>query len=529
MDDELSCSNIGGRKGRIIRDHLFLVYGIINDVMNGSSPPIDMQAVDIYKCFDEMWYSETHNDMYDAKVQDNKFSLIAKMDEKAEVVVKTPCGLTEEFTVNRSIMQGSVFGPIKSTVTIDTLGRDCEKYNQGLFKYKGVLSILPLALIDDCLGISKCGADAVEMNAILNTKIISKKLRLSAKKCHHLHFSKNKTNCYSNLKADDIEMKKSTECSYLGDILCSDGSIDATIESRRQKGIGIVNQITGMVNGLSLGHHFYRISFIMRETMLLNGYLTNSEVWYPIKDNQIEILEDIDLMLIRKLVNGHSKAPKEAFFMEAGLVPVRFVMMKRRMMYLHNLLSKQRTELIRNFYEVQKDIRTKHDWYELAQQNKAELKIAQSDEQISEMKEEQFRNLVTKAVAWRAMDYLNTIALGHSKSKPLIKQSLAREKYFLDNRFSKSEIELLLALRSRMIPTIKNNFSSQYKNNLDCNLCHVKVCSQEHLLHCIELTKHVQVPSDIDYSDLFRNTDKQLKIIKVFRQLLIMRELLIEE
>ena len=181
MDDELSCSNIGGRKGRNIRDHLFLVYGIINDVMNGSSPPIDMQAVDIYKCFDEMWYSETHNDMYDAKVQDNKFSLIAKMDEKAEVVVKTPCGLTEEFTVNRSIMQGSVFGPIKSTVTIDTLGRDCEKYNQGLFKYKGVLSILPLALIDDCLGISKCGADAVEMNAILNTKIISKKLRLSAK------------------------------------------------------------------------------------------------------------------------------------------------------------------------------------------------------------------------------------------------------------------------------------------------------------------------------------------------------------
>ena len=43
------------------------------------------------------------------------------MDEKTEVVVKTPCGLTDEFTVNRSIMQGSVFGPIKSTVTRDTL------------------------------------------------------------------------------------------------------------------------------------------------------------------------------------------------------------------------------------------------------------------------------------------------------------------------------------------------------------------------------------------------------------------------
>ena len=67
------------------------------------------------------------------------------------------------------------------------------------------------------------------------------------------------------------------------------------------------------------------------------------------------------------------------------------------------------------------------------------------------MKEEQFRNSVTKAIAWRAMDYLNIIALGHTKAKPLIKQSLAREKYFLDYRFSKSEIELLLALRTRMV------------------------------------------------------------------------------
>jgi hypothetical protein len=71
-------------------------------------------------------------------------------------------------------MQGSVFGPIKSTIQIDTLGRDCQKYNQWMFKYKNVLSIVPLALIDDCLGISRCGTDAVELNAILNAKIISK-------------------------------------------------------------------------------------------------------------------------------------------------------------------------------------------------------------------------------------------------------------------------------------------------------------------------------------------------------------------
>ena len=397
--------------------------------------------------------------------------------------------------------------------------KDCEKY-------KNVLSIVPLALIDDCLGISRCGADAIEMNAILNTKIISKKLRLSAAKCNHLHFSKKSSSCYSNLKVDNLEMKKSEECSYLGDILSSNGSIDATIESRRQKEIGIVNQITGMVSGLSLGHYFFQISFLLRESMLLNGYLTNSEVWYPINTNQIDILEDIDLMLIRKLVKGHSKAPKEAYFMEAGLLPVRFVVMKRRMMYLHNLVTKSTSELIRNVYEVQKNIHTKHDWYNLVQENKAELNIMKTDDEISRMSQVQFRVLVTKSVEKKAMDYLNTIALSHSKSKPLIKQNLFREKYFLDERFSKSEIELLLALRTRMISDVKNNFSTRYGNNLACDLCHVQICSQEHLLNCTELGKHVEVPKDIDYSDIFKSEDIQLKIVKVFKKLLRVREML---
>ena len=54
IDKELSYSNIGGRKGRNIRDHLFVVYSVMNDVINGSSPPVDIQSIDIHKCFDEM-------------------------------------------------------------------------------------------------------------------------------------------------------------------------------------------------------------------------------------------------------------------------------------------------------------------------------------------------------------------------------------------------------------------------------------------------------------------------------------------
>ena len=44
IDKNFSFSNIGGRRGRNIRDHLLVIYGIINDVKNGKADAIDVQG-----------------------------------------------------------------------------------------------------------------------------------------------------------------------------------------------------------------------------------------------------------------------------------------------------------------------------------------------------------------------------------------------------------------------------------------------------------------------------------------------------
>ena len=428
-----------------------------------------------------MWYEDTHNDVYDVKIRNDKFALIAKLDEVANVIVKTPLGPTDEFTLDKLIMQGSVFGPIKATTQIGTLGSDCENYNQGMFLYKNVLNIVPLSFIDDCLGFSYCGAKTVELNAIMNTKITSKKLRLSQEKCNHMHFSKSSSRCYTNLKVENADMKKTTESSYLGDLLNTNGSVDATIEQRRQKGVGICSQITGIVNGLSLGNFYFKIAFFLRESMLINGILTNSEVWYPLKDSQLDILQNIDLMLIRKLINGHSKTAKEGFYLETGLLPPKFIVMKRRLMYLHTILKRADNEITKQLYGVQKAIRTKDDWYRIVLENKKELKILHSDDEIANMSKDMFRTLVKKSVESRALSYLNSIAATHSKSEDLIKNKFERESYFDDCNFSKSETELLFALRTRTVRNIKKNFPSQFNDNIACQLCYLHVDCQQHL------------------------------------------------
>ena len=90
VDANMSCSNIGARKNRNIRDHLFVINGIINDTMNNKKcENIDVQIYDVAKCFDKLEYINTATDLYNAGVQDDKFVTIANSNSICEVAVKT--------------------------------------------------------------------------------------------------------------------------------------------------------------------------------------------------------------------------------------------------------------------------------------------------------------------------------------------------------------------------------------------------------------------------------------------------------
>ena len=529
LDENMSDSNVGGRRGRNIRDNLFIIYAIINDVKNGEAKPICMQTLDIYKCFDEMDFDESHNGLYDVGLQNNLFKLVAKLDDKCTVKVKTPCGSTDSFNLERLVMQGSVFGPLKCSVQIDTLGRDMLRQNNCLYSYKNIVDITALAMVDDVCSVNECHADSVEANATINVKMELKKLRLSKDKCYQIHVDKNKadTDCKTKLKVHEAEMKKESFGSYLGDIISSDGTIDLTVENRRQKGVGICSQITGMINNLSLGFYYFKIALNMRESMLVNGILTNSEVWYLVREKYLETLEEIDQMLLRKVFKAHSKTAIEAFYLEAGVIPLRFIIAKRRLMYLWTILRRPSNEMLGKVYRVQNIVKTPGDWANKVKEDLLEYGIVLADIDIKELSHFKYRKLVNENVEKAAHKYLSIKAAKHSKSENIMKSEKVKEKYLDDKRFTLSETHLLFQLRTRMI-SVKMNFPSILKDDVACRLCKdsVKIESKAHLLDCTEILKHVDVPNNIKHEDIFKDTDKQLAATKVFKKIIRQREIL---
>ena len=523
----MSCSNVGGRKNRNIRDHLFTLYAVINDVINGNGASIDAHLYDVIKCFDEMWYQETFNDLWNVQVQDDKFALLSKLDGHCKIVVKTPCGVTDMFEMQKIILQGSVFGPIKCSVQMDTLGKDALQTGKGIYKYKDAVDIPSLAMIDDVLGISTCGDASIELNAMINAKMESKKLRLSADKCCKIHVCKKILMCTQILKVHDENMKNKSQATYLGDVISEDGSLDGTIAQRGQKSEGIITQISSILSSVYLGSFHFDIAMVLRDAQFVNSIMTNSEIWHNVKLHHVQSLEKYDLSLLRKIMNAHSKTASEAFFFELGRLPLRFILSKRRLMYLWHVLHRDTEEIIWKIYEAQKIKSSKGDWFELLKNERENNCILQTDEEIASMSKERFRRIVDEKVGIGAVKYLNNLAEPHSKSDLIVTDTFEKKLYFSDRRFSKEDVQLLFALRTRMIDC-KTNFRMQFNNDLSCRICKIDDSeeNEEHILVC-PILNDTQT-ADVQFTDVFGEVDAQFNVVQIYKKVLRRREAYID-
>ena len=80
VDQNMSDSNVGARKSKNIGNHIFVLNGVINEVINNKNLSVDISILDYRQCFDSMWLSESVNDLWEAGIKDNNLALIYKMN-----------------------------------------------------------------------------------------------------------------------------------------------------------------------------------------------------------------------------------------------------------------------------------------------------------------------------------------------------------------------------------------------------------------------------------------------------------------
>ena len=138
-------------------------------------------------------------------------------------------------------------------------------------------------------------------------------------------------------------MENSTQERYLGYIVHSSGTNKPNIDKRKSRGYGITSEILAIVNEIPLAHWKIQAGLSLRQAMLVNGILFNSEAWHGVTKKDIITLEKVDEALLRGLLQAHSKIPLEALFLETKAVPLRYILASCRIMYLYNILQKDKS------------------------------------------------------------------------------------------------------------------------------------------------------------------------------------------
>ena len=113
--------------------------------------------------------------------------------------------------------QGDLFAPLQAAVQVDSMTRKLEEQDRAreedgetglLYKYKGMVSIPSLGLMDDNLTVSEAGFRAEEINIFMNENSATKLLQFNTKKCKYLRMGNLKeTSLPNKLEVDSWEMK----------------------------------------------------------------------------------------------------------------------------------------------------------------------------------------------------------------------------------------------------------------------------------------------------------------------------------
>ena len=294
------------------------------------------------------------------------------------------------------------------------------------------------------------------MNTTINTFMELEKLTLSKKKCHKIHVGKHHREC-SELYVHGDVMSESKSEKYLGDIVHSSGSNKPNLANRLSRAWGKVSEILAIVKEAPLGHHRIMSGLIVRKAMLHSTMLCNSEAWHSFNLSQVKAFEQIDEALIRGLVIGHSKIAIPALYLETALIPVRYILACRRILYLHTILARDPEELIFKVYQAQKQDPVAGDFCELVGNDSKLLNLQISEDGLKKMSRYDLKGLVKAKARKEAFSYLIQIKASKSKMDNIVYLNNFKTLQYIQS-MTREQASLLLALRTRTVRGIRSDF-----------------------------------------------------------------------
>ena len=96
--------------------------------------------------------------------------------------------------------------------------------------------------------------------------------------------------------------------------------------------------------------------------MLISVLTTNLEVSFNLSVKDLKLLSDVDSKLLRAAMKTSARSSSILLLLELGLCSVEYILKKKRLGYLHHLLTVEGSPLVKQVFQQQVKTQTAGDW-----------------------------------------------------------------------------------------------------------------------------------------------------------------------
>ena len=301
---------------------------------------------DTKKCFDSLWLKDCMNSLWDLDVKADILCLIYLMNIKATVTIKTPLGDTDPLFLSNFVKQGTVLGPVLNNCSLNKLSTDSIGYNFGSVQIKS------MEFVDDLADTNRDKQSALASNAVLQAIQHEKRLTFSAEKCELLKIN-SKDDTY--LKVNGRNMKQVDVACHLGDHFNRQGNNSDLREERVTKAKGTIIELCSLCKGINIENKQIESMLLLYKTVFISRLTYNCEAWSNLTPKDYLTLQASQLTYLRNVLKDSKATQIAAMYLELGILPVRYEIEMRQLLFLKRLLDKKHADpCLRTYIEMLK-------------------------------------------------------------------------------------------------------------------------------------------------------------------------------
>ena len=306
-----------------------------------------------------------------------------------------------------------------------------------------------------------------------------------------------------------LPMEEKSSLMYLGYVLSQNRSNMPNINHKKNKAKGTQKLIPKLIE--PLGMYRFESAIIYIESLLRSSILYGAEAMNNVKELEWRELEKIEEAVLSKVFETTRSCSRHLLYLEAGMIPARFLVMRQMLARLQYILQQPTDSLLHRVYQAQLESPTSGDWASETSKILQMLKIELCNEDIKDMKASQFKSLIRKRTEIVAFSYLCQKQIKGQKGREIPYSKVQMADYLLPDSCATFE-EKFDIFETRVEV---NDMPYNYGKKMFCIDGCEDLLTNKHILICPHLNKSNSLAQF--YQLLNGNVEEKNEVTKVFK------------